>query len=72
MASREIDLVEENARLHGKVKALEYEVEMLTMLAKNIIYGNVFPGSSFEQQNDLRSFSCCRISNRKLFCQKDI
>jgi hypothetical protein len=44
MASQ-TDLQEENARLHARVKALEYEVEMLTMLAKNIIYG----GQPFEE-----------------------
>jgi hypothetical protein len=60
MATHEIDLVEENARLHGKVKALEYEVEMLTMLVKNIIFsGQVFnPAEHMQQQVsgcDLRS-----------------
>ena len=65
MASREAELIEENARLHGKVKALEYEVEMLTMLAKNIIYGNFLPGSSFQHQNETwlvpSSVVICRV-----------
>ena len=39
------DLLEENARLHGKVKSLEYEVEMLTQLVKNIIYGGTASAS---------------------------
>ena len=60
-SSQETDLVEENARLHAKVKALEYEVEMLTMLAKNIIYGNFFPGSSVVPQDKARSVKCYRI-----------
>ena len=50
-------LVEENARLHAKVKGLEYEVEMLTMLAKNIIYfGPSYPNTESYNQKYVHSF----------------
>ena len=46
------DLFEENARLHGRVRSLEYEVEMLTQLVRNIIYSQPNPEVTQEQETD--------------------
>lgn len=51
------NLIVENARLHARVRSLEYEVEMLTQLVKNIIYrcpdlssGDPFEGLMYKSE----------------------
>jgi hypothetical protein len=46
------ELIEENARLLARVRSLEYEVEMLTQLVKNIIYAKPNLEMKYQRETD--------------------